>query len=91
MWYVYILKCDDGSYYTGISMDVNVRLQKHNSGKGSRYTRTRRPVALEYVERFESKGMASKREIEIKDFSVENKQRLIKFGNGIKVSLVTKN
>jgi len=82
MWYVYILRCNDNSLYTGMTIDVKKRLIRHNSGKASKYTRSRRPVELLYVEQFALKQEALSREIEIKDFSLENKQRLIKFGEG---------
>jgi putative endonuclease len=82
MWYVYILRCKDGSFYTGISVDVEKRLERHNNSKGAKYTRARRPVELLYAEKFDTKIEAIKREIEIKSFSRENKIKLIKFGLG---------
>jgi len=85
MWYVYVLRCNDKSLYTGISTDVNKRLLRHNSGKGAKYTRHRRPVELVYVEEFITKSEALKREIEIKKLGKENKKRLIRFGLGKKL------
>jgi len=82
MWHVYILQCNDGSFYAGASTNVKNRLKRHNNGKASRYTRARRPVGLLYTEKFDTKSEALRREIEIKDFSLENKRRLIKFGLG---------
>ena len=82
MWYVYILRCNDSSLYTGISTDVVERLLRHNSGKGAKYTRFRKPVGLAYTEEFQNKSQALKREIEIKKLSTENKKKLIKFGLG---------
>ena len=82
MWYVYILRCNDGSFYTGSSNNVNNRLRQHNKGKASKYTKSRRPVALLYIEQFTTKAEALRREIEIKDFSTVNKKRLIKHGLG---------
>jgi len=82
IWYVYILRCNDDSFYTGISTNVGERLLRHNNGKGSKYTRSRRPVELAYMEKFQTKSQALKREIEIKKLSVENKKKLIKFGIG---------
>jgi len=82
MWHVYILQCNDGSFYAGVSTNVKNRLKRHNNGKASRYTRSRRPVELLYTEKFDTKSEALRREIEIKDFSLENKRRLIKFGLG---------
>ncbi|MFH1360335.1 MAG: GIY-YIG nuclease family protein [Candidatus Omnitrophota bacterium] len=84
MWYVYILKCKDDTFYTGISTNVENRVAKHNQSKGSKYTRSRRPVALVYQESFSTKHQASRREIEIKKFSVLNKERLIEFGSGLR-------
>ena len=82
MWHVYILRCNDDSFYTGITTDIKERLVRHNCGSGSQYTKLRRPVELLYTECFENKGAAKKREIEIKGFSIANKKRLIKFGTG---------
>jgi putative endonuclease len=82
MWYVYILQCKDSSFYTGISENLQNRLDTHNSGKGSNYTKVRRPVQLLYCEEFEAKSQARLRELEIKNLSAENKIKLIKFGSG---------
>jgi len=79
-WQVYILKCRDNSFYTGITTDLKKRIARHNSGDGARYTRARRPVSLIYSERCASKSDAKKREIAIKSFSRENKESLIKGG-----------
>ena len=80
MWHVYILKCNDGSYYTGISSDVEKRVETHNSGKGSEYTKSRRPVVLCYKKQFDNKKAAELRETEIKRLSKKNKEKLIRFG-----------
>ncbi|MCG8430508.1 MAG: GIY-YIG nuclease family protein [Candidatus Omnitrophica bacterium] len=77
MWYVYILRCRDGSLYTGISTDVDKRILRHNQGKGSQYTRSRRPVTLLYTEPYVLKSDALKREVQIKRLSVKNKKRVI--------------
>ena len=77
MWFVYIVKCSDDSFYTGSSNDVEARVKRHNSGKGGKYTRSRKPVVLIYTEQLDSKEQALKREIEIKSFSRENKKKLI--------------
>jgi len=82
MWHVYILKCNDASLYTGVAIDIKKRLQRHNRGVASKYTRSRRPVELLYAEKFDNKSEALRREIEIKSFSAKNKQRLLKFGLG---------
>jgi putative endonuclease len=76
MWYVYILRCIDGSYYTGITNNLEQRIAEHNSGKGARYTRTRRPLTLIYQEKYSDKATASKREIVVKDMSRGRKEEL---------------
>jgi putative endonuclease len=91
MWHVYILQCYEGSYYTGITGDLKTRLSDHNRGKGSLYTRLRRPVKLVYAEKIANKKNAEIREIEIKQLSKRNKEKLIKFGLGERVSLVADN
>jgi len=75
--YVYILKCSDGTLYTGWTTDVDKRLKKHNSGNGAKYTRARLPVQLEYYEQFETKQEAMKREYEIKQLARKQKLEII--------------
>ncbi len=65
-WYVYILECGDGSYYTGITTNIEARIEKHNSGKGAKYTRSRLPVKLAHSEEHMTESSARKREIQIK-------------------------
>ena len=65
-WFVYVVRCRDGSLYTGIARDVNARVTQHNQGRGARYTRGRGPVALVHVERKKSQGSALRREAAIK-------------------------
>jgi len=65
-WFVYVVRCRDGSLYTGISRDVAARVRQHNQGKGARYTRGRGPVAVIHTERKASKGAALRREAAIK-------------------------
>lgn len=77
-WFVYLLRCADGSLYTGISNDVLRRLQQHNAGTASRYTRTRLPVEVVYQEPQESQSLALKRELAIKAYSRQRKESLIK-------------
>lgn len=73
-----MLKCSDGSIYTGITTDLNRRLDEHNSSpKGAKYTRVRRPVELIYSESYEDKSSASKREYVIKQLSKIQKLSLI--------------
>src|ERR1039457_5369437 len=66
VWFVYVVRCRDGTLYTGISRDVAARLTKHNQGKGARYTRGRGPVALVHSERKSSQTAALRREADIK-------------------------
>jgi len=77
-WYVYILQCADGTLYTGITTDVNRRLNEHNSGKGAKYTRTRLPVMIVAVSEAGSRSEASKEEYRIKQLTREQKLKLIK-------------
>jgi putative endonuclease len=76
-FYCYILECSDGSYYTGWSMDPDRRLAQHNRGTGARYTRSRRPVRLVYMEELPDKRAALKRERAIKALTRPKKQKLI--------------
>lgn len=76
-WIVYLLRCSDNSLYTGITTDVERRLQEHKSGEGAKYTKSRRPVNLVYKEKVGSRSEATKREIEIKNFSKTKKEQLV--------------
>jgi len=76
-WYVYILRCADGSLYTGITTDLDRRCKQHNAGTASRYTRSRLPVELVYQEARDSQSKALKRELEIKALTRQQKQSLI--------------
>ena len=76
MNYTYIVKCCDNTLYTGWTTDLDRRIEAHNSGKGAKYTRSRRPVELIYAERFDTKQEAMRREWEIKQLSREEKLRL---------------
>ena len=73
MWYLYILRCRDGSLYTGITTDVEKRLEAHQSGKGAKYTRGRGPLELVYTEECVTHSQALKRELEIKAMPREKK------------------
>lgn len=77
VWSLYILKCRDGSLYTGISNDIDRRFLAHQEGKASRYTRTRRPVALVYREECGSRSQALSRECACKSLSRPRKDELI--------------
>lgn len=74
---VYILKCSDGSLYTGWTNNIAERVYTHNCGKGSKYTRSRLPVQLVYIERLHTKSDALRREAAIKQMSREQKLKLI--------------
>ena len=80
IWWVYILRCSDGTLYTGITDDVERRLKAHNSGKGAKYTRGRGPVKLIYREEQPDKSAALKREIAIKKLSRTEKLTLMEKG-----------
>ena len=76
-YYVYILLCQDGSYYTGYSQDVKNRLKQHMIGKGSRYTRMNKPERIVYMKKFETRSAAMKQEKKIKRLSHKEKTELI--------------
>jgi putative endonuclease len=76
-WYVYIVQCSDNSYYTGITTDIDRRIDEHNTGKGAKYTRSRSPVVLEEAIEFPDRSSASKEEYRIKQLSRTNKEILI--------------
>jgi putative endonuclease len=75
--YCYIVECADGTYYTGWAVDPEKRVAMHNKGRGARYTRTRGPVKLVYVEELPDRTSAMKREIAIKRLGRVGKVRLI--------------
>ena len=68
-WFVYVLRCSDGSLYTGSTNDVSRRVREHLSGKASKYTRSRLPVTLAHAERVKDRGTALRREHEVKRLS----------------------
>ena len=77
-YFVYILECADKSLYTGYTNDLTKRLKQHNDSKyGANYTKSRRPVILKYSEKFPTKSEALKREIEIKNWTRQQKINLI--------------
>ncbi|MFB6109836.1 MAG: GIY-YIG nuclease family protein [Halodesulfurarchaeum sp.] len=77
MHYVYVLRCGDGSFYTGYTTDVARRLSEHRDGDGAKYTRGRSPLTLRRVERFQSRSAAQSREYAIKQLSRDEKERLM--------------
>lgn len=77
-WFVYMVCCADNTLYTGITTDLNRRINEHNSAKGgARYTRSRRPVSLVYAEEAADRSEASRRERVLKSLSSKEKQALI--------------
>jgi len=78
MWFVYILLCSDGSFYTGSTNDVEKRLEAHLAGKGAKYTKSHKPERIIYQESFQTKSEALKREIEIKKLTKIDKLKLVK-------------
>ena len=76
-WFVYILRCRDGTLYTGMTDDVARRLAVHNSGKGAKYTRGRLPVEVVYTEVCESYSAALKREYAVKQLTRPEKMALL--------------
>lgn len=75
--WVYIVRCKDGSLYTGYAKDPDARLARHNSGKGAKYTAGRRPVTLVFTQKFRSLGRALKREHELKQWTRAKKEALV--------------
>ena len=76
-YYVYILRCSDGSFYTGYTQNLEKRLEQHRNGIGSKFVRSRRPVELIYQEEYKSRGGAMRREREIKKLSRKEKERVV--------------
>ena len=75
--FVYIVRCSDNSLYTGYTNNIEARINKHNAGKGAKYTKIRRTVVLVYQEMYETKSEALRREYEIKTFTRQRKLKLI--------------
>ena len=78
MWYVYILECSDKTFYTGITTDLDNRINQHNKGIGSKYTFARKPVKYIYSEKCSDRPFATKREKQIKSLTRKKKIELIK-------------
>ena len=83
-WFVYILQCADGTFYTGMTDDIIRREAAHNSGKGAKYTRGRTPVQVVYSEECESYSAALKREYAIKKLRRQEKMELLQKANSPK-------
>lgn len=77
-WFIYMVECQDGTYYTGVSNDLDHRVEQHNLGKGAKYTRARGPVSLVYSEQCADRSTALKREFDIKKLTRSQKKKLIK-------------
>jgi len=77
MWYTYIVKCRDGSFYTGITTDIERRVKEHNTKIGAKSVRGRLPVILVYKEKYSSQQTAATREREIKGWRREKKIQLV--------------
>jgi putative endonuclease len=75
-WNVYVVRCADGTLYTGIAKDLETRLEAHNAGRGAKYTRSRRPVELVYAEAATDRGAAQRREHEIRRLPAGAKRAL---------------
>lgn len=78
MNYTYIVRCRDGTLYTGWTNNLEKRIKDHNDGKGAKYTKSRRPVVLAYYEEFRTKEEAMRREWEIKHMSRAQKLEILK-------------
>jgi putative endonuclease len=76
-WYTYIVRCSDGTFYTGSTNQIKARVNAHNSGKGAKYTRSRRPVTLVWKRRCKSRGAALSLEHKIKRLSRGEKEAMI--------------
>ena len=76
-FYVYILLCSDGSFYTGCTKDLDARTKLHQNGKGAKYTKAHKPEKLAFVEVFDSRSKAMKREREIKKLNHQQKLDLV--------------
>lgn len=84
-WHVYMVRCSDGTLYTGITRDLEKRIAAHNSGKdGARYTRSRRPVTLVYAMEAESRSAAARLEYRIKKLPPEKKKVLAEGNETVK-------
>ena len=79
-YYVYIILCIDGSFYTGYTKNIDTRLKLHESGKGARYTRMHKPQKIAYLEMLDTRAQAMKREKQIKKLSHQQKFNLINSG-----------
>ena len=79
-YYVYLLLCDDGSYYTGYTSNLAFRLERHQRGRGARYTKMRRPRRIVHFEKFRTRGAAMRRERQLKALTHSQKHELVEKG-----------
>ena len=78
IWYLYILQCSDGTYYTGVTTNMKRRLHEHNnSNRGAKYTRTRRPVEIVYLSEYDNRSSAQKAEYKFKQLTRKQKEAII--------------
>ena len=77
MPFAYMVRCSDGSFYTGYTTDLDRRIAAHNAGKGAKYTRSRRPVELVYCEELPSKALAMRREAQLKGLTRAQKEQML--------------
>ena len=87
-WFIYILECEDGSLYTGITINVEERFNKHRNRKGGKYTASHKPIRIVYTETYNNRSEASKREGEIKGWSRDKKNKHFKIKNAGVAQLV---
>jgi len=88
-WFLYVLQCNDGTYYTGITTNITRRLNEHNtSSRGAKYTKTRRPVEVVYRTRFKDRSSAQKAEYKFKRLTRKQKEEII---NEIHLNSITIN
>ena len=83
MWFVYVLLCEDNTLYTGSTNNLEKRFEAHKSGKGSKYTRSHKPIRIIYKEEFQTKSESLKREIEIKSWPRERKIQALKLTDNV--------
>ncbi len=76
-WFIYIVRCSDGTLYTGSTVDPSARTAAHNAGRGAKYTASRRPVRLVYTEACRSRSAALSREAAVKRLSRRDKEQLL--------------
>ena len=90
VWFLYILRCRDESFYTGVTTDIDRRIREHQEGRASRFTRTRRPIVLVYQEKCGSRSEALSRECAVKTMSRRAKENLVAGGSAAGRSKLTR-